>query len=296
MANKRYHRLEELYRRGVELEFETGDVMWIQVMNPLEADNAREESKTAKARRVMALKEIGSDEQTKAMYDFSLLPKLAAIETILTSQQPLWLAQADEKLRDDPEWKERLEIVDRANVIQAAPPDEAERELSTKIVDEYIAEIYQRVGEVSAAEAEHLQASEETDVRDRWLELYVTRLGDEVALAEFQVTSSWYGTRVCVATKNEDGSFDHRNCGGHTAQVYDTKEDFRSAPLEVQNAIELRLMELNMTARAAKNSDSAASSSDSSAQQNTPEESTPSTPTATLSTAPGTSTLQSSMP
>lgn len=295
MANTRYHRLEELYRRGVELEFpDTGDVMWIQVMNPLEADNAREESKTAKARMVLALKEVGSDEQAKALYDFSLLPKNAAIEAILTSQQPLWLAQADEKLRDDPEWKERLEIVDRASALQSRSPSEEERELSRRIVDEYVAEIYRQVDDVVTAERDRLRAGEETDVRDHWLDLYVAHRGDEVALLEFQATASWYGARVCVAEKDEHGGFDHAKCGGHVVQVYESKEDFRAAPLEVQNAVEMKLMELNMTTRAAKNSDSAASSSDSSAQQNSPEESTPSTPTATPSTVPGTSTLQSS--
>jgi hypothetical protein len=296
MADRsRYQRLEALYRRGKVLEFPDGTLMWIQVMNPLEADDVREEAKTAKARLVLALREVGSDEQAKALYDFSLLPKASAVDQIVQSQQTRWLAQADEKLRDDPEWKERLEILDRNQALAGRVPEASERELLQRITEDYLREVYRRVGEDADFERERLMQGDEAEVRERWLELYREHRGDEAAFKEHQTSAAWIGARVCDATPAGEGRWDHSACD-HDLRVYEAKLDFRKAPLEVQGKILEALGDLNISLRDAKNSDSAETSSDSSALQDPPEESTPSTPTETHSEPPGSSTQPSSTP
>lgn len=299
MADRsRYKRLEALYRRGQVIEFPDGTVMWVQAMNPLEADNAREEASTARARLVMALKEIGSDAQTKAVYEFSVLPKSVAVDSIIASQQTRWLAQADDKLRDDPEWKEKLEIMDRRDALQGRPMEDSERQLVNQITEQYLSEVYRRVGDDADFERERLMASSDDEVRERWLELYQAQRGDQAAFTEHQATAAWYGARVCDARRADDdsdpahviGEWDHGKCGNHADLVYTDKLEYRSAPQEVQNAVTVALIDLNMSAREAKNSASAETSSDSSALQEPQEESTRSTPTETHSEPPGTST------
>jgi hypothetical protein len=288
----RYVRLEALFRRGKTIEFSNGTLMWVQVMNPLEADNAREEASTARARIVLALKEFGSDEQSKALYEFSQLPRKSAVEAIVNSQQTRWLAQADDKLRDDPDWKERMEIFDRRDALEGRPVEDSERQLLEKITSDYLAEIYRRVGEDADFERERLEGAPEEEVRERWMELYRERRGEQAAFMEQQITAAWYGARVCEARKLTEGEvvnaddvdsdgWYHGSCAGHQMRVYETKADYKAAALEIQNAVMGALVDLNLSIRDTKNSDSAATSSESLAQQEQPEESTPSIPAAT---------------
>lgn len=293
MADRsRYVRLEALFRRGKTIDFPDGTLMWVQVMNPLEADNAREEASTARARIVLALKEIGSDEQAKSLYEFSQLPPNAAVDAIVNAQQTRWLAQADDKVRDDPEWKERLEIFDRHDALGGRPPEDAERKLLEKITSDYLTEIYRRVGEDADFERQRLTGAPVEEVRERWLELYRERRGEQAAFMEQQITAAWYGARMCEARKPADGEdvvaddvdsdgWYHGACSGHQMRVYESKADYKSAPLEIQNAVLGALVDLNLSIRDTKNSDSAAISSDSLAQHGQPEESTPSIPVET---------------
>lgn len=286
----KYHSLDDLYTEGKEVVFVDGTVMWVSALNPLEMDEARELAATARARMILALEEIGSDEQAKALAEFAMLDNEQKVRALLSMKRNESMRQALLDIASDPDWEQKLEIIERREAIMASAPEAAERELLTKITEEYFAEITHRVDENETFQREKYQAMEPEPLKHEWLMLYREQKGDLANIREFQFTQGWYAARCCEAVQPErGGEWDHSGCD-HSERVYEEAKHFKAAPNEIKSMIYDALLSFTMPVREAKNLDSAPSSSDSSALQSPPEESTPSTQDATLVAAHGPST------
>lgn len=55
-SRSKYRRLPDLYTVGTELVLKDGTVLWMQVLNPFEQDEAKLDAQAARARLVLALK------------------------------------------------------------------------------------------------------------------------------------------------------------------------------------------------------------------------------------------------
>lgn len=288
----RYKRLEQLYIVGKEIVFDDGTMMWVQVLNPLQNDEARNDAQTARARMSLALKEVGSDEQARAVAAFMEMSQDDAIAGILNHKWQGWFTTANNRVADDPEWEERNQIMTRTDPDEMArrDPEDPERQIYEKITNEFQALVSEEIATEREYEGLRLRGLSRPDLQDEYLELYRTERSTTVANQEYRIVEGWYAARVCDGKKTEDDVWDHSACASHDERVWETRDDYRSAPEPLQTRVREVLDELAMTVREAKNSDSTTSSSASSVLQSVPEASTPSTPEGTPSTAPGTST------
>jgi hypothetical protein len=126
-ANRsKYKRLPDLYVVGKELVFKEDVVMWLQALNPFQMDEARHDAQVARSRIVMALKsEHGSDERSKVTASLFEDGRDAAVLRLVEAKVGEKILEVVAAIQNDPDWKERLEIQERADDIRATPKDEA---------------------------------------------------------------------------------------------------------------------------------------------------------------------------
>lgn len=295
-SRAKYRRVTDLYVTGKELVLKDGSVLWMQVLNPFEADEARHDAQTTRARLVLALKEHGSEELTKVEGQLASRDRadiVAYIADLRAGER--WLKIMDD-IRNDPDWQERLDIVERHDELMARPPEDAERKLYDQINADYVAEVNARLSDERAFETKRLDDLSYDELRDEYKQLWIDQRGGDVAYAEYQLTEWWYAARACDGVQRDDGTWDHSACDGHQLRVWESKAEVRALPKELQDALAHCMGELNMTVRQAKNSDRPGSFFESSPRPNEQEASTASTPTEALSEHPGTSPQPSPTP
>lgn len=292
----KYRRIPDLYVVGTELVLQDGTVMWLQILNPFERDEARHDAATARSRLVLALHEHGSDELTQVRSQFVEDGREAAIARIIEARSNEVYLKAATALRAEEGWREKLDILDRSDVLLARPPEDAERALLISISETYHNEITSRLEAEAAYQREHFEHISEAELWEEYLELYLSGRGTEVALAEYRLTEMWYAARCCDGVMLPDGTWGHGMCDGHQVRVYADKTEVRSLPEALQQLTMSALVSLEMTEVEAKNSARQGSSSASSPLPNVEAASTASTQTATPEQPPGTSTPPSLTP
>lgn len=297
LTREKYKRIPALYIVGRELVLRDGTVLWMQALNPLQKDEAQQDAQAARSRLVMALKsDHGSDERTKVEAAFLEDGREAAIERLVGAKAYEHLMKAVNEIQDDPDWKERLEILKRQDELMARPPEDAERKLVEQINAEYLAEIQRRQDDERSFLMGTYKTKPDEELVDEYIELYIDRRGSEVARHEYDLTEIWFAARVCDATEKAPGEWDHANCEGHTLQAFEAKVEVRSLPEDLQTEMSAVMAGINMSVREAKNSARQGSSSGSSPLPSEVEESTPSTQDETPSEPRGTSLSLSGRP
>jgi hypothetical protein len=279
---RRLRQVIDLYVRGRVAELKDGTPVWVQALNPFEQDTARNEAQIAKARLSMAVRELGSDEQAKVRMFFFEDGIEAAKYKIVDARVAEAMPKLLERLRNDPEWTERLQILDRGLADGAAPVEDIEAELLAKIASEYTAEINARLlSEREFLVDKYIHMEDEEVLWQDYLDWYIDRRAGELQLAEFRLHQIYFGTRWCNAIRETDGTWNHDECAGHEERLFVSKEETRQAPEELMELLLGATNDVEMTLREAKNSDRQGSSSDSSPLPSEAGESTASTPSET---------------
>lgn len=291
MDKGKYRRLGSLYATGKELELKDGIVLWMQVVNSFEYDECRNAAQVAKARVTLALREEGSDELMK-MRAAIKEDETDLVQILADSAQGEWMVEATQEIVDDPEWSERISILERADEPEATAQSKEERELLAKINTEYFAEINERMEAARNAEVRRLDRLSDEDLEEEYLDLWIERRGGEAAMANYRMYECYFAARACegVKTVDEDGkeTWDHSACSNHRERAFEEITEVRELPDELQELLVQAMAELNMSEREAKDSGSATSSSDSSPAPNEQEDSGASAPEEASSTPPTT--------
>lgn len=289
MSRQRLRSVLDLYTVGRTITLRDGQPLWVQVLNPFEQDTARNEAQIAKARITLALKEPGSDETTKVRMYFLEDGLAEARAKLVDAKMAMATPRLIDGIKNDPEWTERLQIIERGSDDTARPLEPIESDLLAKITTEFTTELGNRL----KSERQYLNAqysdAEEDVLWAGYLEWYLERRASELMLAEFRLHQILFGTRLCNATDHGADTWTHENCEGHAERLFETKEEVRTAPEELVTQILDAFDVLEMSVRDAKNSDRQGSSSGSSPLPSVEAASTASTPTETPSTPPGTS-------
>ena len=293
LDRSKYKRIPDLYVVGTEVVLKDGTPMWLQALNPFEADEARHDAAVARSRLTLALKEFGSDELVKIRGQFDADDAVSQLVNAKSTETMLKVLDA---IRVDPDWTERLDLLDRNDELVARPAEDLELKLLRKTEQEYGAEVQKRyqdeIGNVTAR-LEHL---DEDGLWEEYREFYLDQRGVEVALREYKLTELWYAARACDATVDIEGRFNHDACEGHKVRIFDTKAEVRDLPTDLQNLLLDAMTQLAMTERQAKNSHRQPNSSGSSPTQSVPEASTASIPDETLDKPLGISSPPSPTP
>lgn len=291
LSREKYRRIPDLYTAGTELVLQEGTVMYMAVLNPLERDEAQHDAQVARARLIMALKsEHGSDERVKVEAAFFTDGRDKAIERLVAVRVQEHVVESVSAIQSDPDWIEKLEVMQRSEDLLARVPEDAERKLLEQINREYLEEFGRRQGDEQAFLEGKFGDLDDAGLIEEYVEMYVERRGNDVALAEYNLTEVWYAARVCEGVQIGPGQWDHDGCEHHQLRVYEAKAEVRSLPEDLQNLMGEAMITLNMSVRDARFSDRQGSSSDSSPLPSAPAASTASTQTETPAELPGPST------
>lgn len=286
---RRFRQVVDLYTSGKVVLLRDGSPVWMQSLNPFEQDTARNEAQIAKARLTLALKEIDSGEQAKVRMFFMEEGIEAARAKVIDAKIAEAMPKMLERVRNDPEWTERLDILERGLDSTARVPEPSERDLITKLSEEYTAEISKRLGSEREYQEARFDLASEVDLWEEYLDWYLARRGSEIQLAEYRMHQLYFGARWCEAIDDGEGDWSHEDCSGHRERIFASKDEVRDAPEQLVAVLMGAADDLEMTVREAKNSDRQGSSSDSSPLPSEAGESTASTPTETPVAPPGTS-------
>lgn len=273
---QRYRRLTDLFVNGKAVPMPDGSHLWVQVINAYERDEAVSDAQVARARIVLALKNEGR-ERIKIEGRLAEIGKELMAADLAQAKAEQKTPDFAEEMRADPEWKERMDICLRTDFdASAKPATDAEEVLMAKINAEVLAEFEKREKDETDFLVRKYERLSDDEFIDEWVEEWLDRRGSDLATAEFRLTELWYATRYCDAEQIGD-LLDHSRCEGHRIPVFESKNEARSAPEELQVLLREALDELNVGGKDPKDSDSPQSSSDSPPAPNAPEASTPST-------------------
>lgn len=282
----KYRRLPDLYVTGAVLPLMEDMNVWLQIMNPFEVEEARRDAQVARSRYVLAMREVGSPEYDELRGIFYSRGRDLTTQDILELHYADHFIKATHSVEVDEEWKEKWEIMNRADEIAEAPIDDPERVLLTQINTEWMIEVNNRTEAEQTAERHRFERMTEEELLSTYEDLWLERRGGQLAVLAYNVAEIFFSARVCDAVKNEDDAWDHSACD-HKLRVFETKQEVRELPEPLFQALKDGLASLVMTVREAKNSDRLVSSSASSHQPSQVEESTPSIPTVPQVTVPG---------
>jgi hypothetical protein len=294
MGKSKYRKLVDLYVTGTEFVFPDGTPAWLQVLNPFERETVRKDAQIARARIVLAMKEHGSDEQARIRAGFFAEGRETAVSQLVDVELGKTFGKVVDGLRNDPEWAERIEILDRGLDDAATPPTMEEELLLGKLQAEYFSEIGQRAETEKTFLQEKYDSLIEDDLWEAFLESWLERNGDQTAITHYKLGQIAFMTRVCEGVRNEDG-WNHDACNSHLERVWDEVGEVRGLPEELQQELTAAVEAIELTDREAKNSDRQMSSSGSSQLPNEVEASTASTPIETPAVLPGISLPPSPM-
>jgi hypothetical protein len=284
----KYKRVSALFAQGTELEMDEDLVIWVQVLNPFEQQDAKAAAQAAKARMVLALQEFGSDELVKYESYLLNLDRNGLVELIVDAKGGDTLVTITDELSSDPEWTERLSLMEEEEELIARPPQDEERKLLDQYSREYVAEVSSRMEYERKRLLAETSQLEDEQIHEEFKRLWIERRGGDRALEEYRLREHFYCARVCDGIRRPDGSYDHARCD-HSVRVWETEEEVRHLPDEVRMLLDEAMQEVTMDPKERSDSASPETSSESSPPPSAAAASPPFTPTVKRRRPPGTS-------
>lgn len=284
MANK-LRRIQDLFREGditiLEPRHpETGEVLdripvFVKKLSALEKDEAVKDARAARARKMLAF-DRDEDEQVTLTSMLGSFSDDDLREDLLRRKAGEFLLKAEDEVRADKSWRERLDAIDRSALGEDGKVPAEEQALLEELVNEFQQAITKaqsrlmrvHLGELKKEGREELEAS----YRTAWREM----LGSTAFYEARRQTEVWYALRDCQVQLDEDGDpilttleVGERICA--------TRAEVNDLPDDVITQV-LRVLDGEMTSREAGNSDAPSASSGSSEQRSAAEASRPSSP------------------
>lgn len=276
---------KEVVLRGPE-DPEGPVVLWVNKLNPFERQEAIRDGQAARSRLILALKEVGSDEQVIFDADLARMSRAAIQDALLGLRAQDFLLGAVRDLRADPEWRERLLIVDRGG--QDLPEEGTpEREYQDKVHQEYVEEVRSRATKARDEAESDLRALTDEQVAEKYRDEYLSLKGGEALEREFAKTQLYFAVRRCSAT-HDNGRWQHTDCD-HTQRWLTDRSQVKSLPGGLIDLLNQAIRDLTLDHSDARFSAGQTTSSAPSRLPETVEESAPSTPEATSAEPVGTS-------
>jgi hypothetical protein len=298
--HERYARVTDLFVTGTELVLDDGGgepvLMWIQKPNPFEREEARKHGRVASARMTLALEDPDSDEMAVFRARSARATDQQLRDAIVEMKFSAQFVAAQNELRDDKDWAEKVEIIERSpEQLAGRDDDDPEVKQLATLNQAYLGEFNKRLSALRAKDYAELDGVASDELRSLYERAYIEAAASAVSLAEFRLTELFYAVRACAATRDGDGPdarWRHDHCGGHRERIFADRAELQQLPEQLTEQLEAAIQKVTMTPRDAKNSGRGRSSSASSPAPNEPEESKPSTRKATSRKRGGTSQPQ----
>jgi hypothetical protein len=288
VARDRFKKLNDLFIKGRHVDLPDGSHLWVQVLNTYERDDCISAAQVARSRLILALKNKG-EESTKVMAHIAevgyeeIARDLAEVKT-----EDSYFKSANQ-IRDDPDWKERMEILDKTEVEDIDKLVDEEKELLSTIQQEFMAELDKRRDEERELARHEFQMMTDEELEEAFLDAWLDKKGSLAGQLEYQRHEVAFAARYC----DEEGEVEPDVCKARGERVFDEVEQVRHAPQDLIDSIRTIVQELSMGERDPKDLASTLDSSASLPMPNEPAESTASTSSETPPSPPGTSSQPS---
>jgi hypothetical protein len=287
MADKallRLHRVTELFETGREMIISDRDaepvLVWIAKLNTFQRGDAQRDASAVRARRVAGLSD-DSDEMRAIKVRLATMTQDQKLEFILAPKESQAYLSGHEDVRADPEWKDRIQLMERSEslITGGNPPTDKETEALITIQQDYAAAVEAAAAERMKEFRHDFEGVKAAELDEQYLDVARSNLGSNAFFEEFQRCELFYALRDCEAKRKKGGDYDHTSCTHQRllpskAAINDLPEDFIE---RIKNVIS----DNAITPGEAGNSDAPANSSESSGQQNSAEASPSSTQTET---------------
>lgn len=283
----RIKRVTDLFEEGREVvlddDLDDPVLVWVNKLNPFEMEEARKDGSVGRARALMRLEDLDSPE--RLMFEQALTGRTveSLADALVYAHQNEDYVRALDDIKADPEWKDRLDVLERADqqmLDAGAAPDDEEQARLAKLNQEYMARVRELTDQYQGERREDFKGMDLEALQERYRESYRDQAGSAGFLNEYRTTELYYALRDCQAKAGDSLGWDHTACS-HRTRLCESRAEVRELPEGLINKVREAIVLLNMSPRDAGNSDAPASSSASSEQPSAPEAATPSTPTET---------------
>ena len=281
----RLAKLTDLFEEGAVAPLKTSDgtevVVWLNKLSPFENEQAAHEGRIARARIMLAIKEIGTPEADL----FRLASEGASIESVinalLTDKDNERTVGVIRDIRADKKWKDRLETLEwSSEQLIGRADDDPEVKVIAKVLADYQAEIAKRTDRLRNQMRIELAAMPEDRLRQMHRESYAEQQGLNAFMREQSRSQIYYSMRMCEATRDANGRWQHKECD-HSQRWLDDRSEVDQLPESLLDQVQRAYDELNMNPEVARFLGGPASSSESHGPSRPPEESKESGPAET---------------
>jgi hypothetical protein len=279
MASARFKKLTDLYVRRLRVEGLPDDMdVYVRAINSFERDECAEAATIARSRMIMALENKG-EERLKIEARFAEFGTDKMRDELVEARMEDKIPEVVNGIRDDPEWRERMAVLERSDNDSGRAMTESEVELISKLNTEFFDEMNRRRDEEEELQKLLTSQMDDEELLQAYLKEWLEKRARKLANEEYNLTE------VLLATEWGDGE-----------KLFESKKDVRDAPGDLYEAILSTLQKMAMDDRDPKDSASDQSSSGSSPSPNAAEASDNSGLTATPTEPPGTSPQPSLTP
>lgn len=272
---KTLQRVQELFRRGQVVPLGPDLSVWVQKLNALERDEAIKDARQARALRMIAF-DRSEDEQAQITLAVNEMTNDDLQRMLLDRRAGDLLLKADDDVRADEKWRERLEAIERSDA--GGRTSTKEDDTLSELVMEFQTEIAKRHKRLMREELTSLKAKTRKELQDDFRTAWRERIGLDAFHSSKEQTEIWLALRECTVTITDDEpDLSTLKVGG---LLCEDRADVLTLPDEVVDRVRAALAE-EMSPREAGNSDAPSASSGSSEPRSEEADSKPSTPTET---------------
>lgn len=296
----RLTKLTDLFQEGIAVSVRTatGTTMplWINKLSPFESEQCNHEGRVARARKMLAIRELGTPESDLFAADAASAQPEAIINSLLATKANEHMVKVMRELHSDPEWKPKLEILEwSSEQIEGLKEDDVEVQAMSKVLVEYQGEMTRRTDFLREELRSELKGMSDADLRAHFLESYVEEQGIRAFTVQQQKTQVFYALRRCEGVDHGEHTWTHENCD-HSQHWLEGVNEVDQLPELLLSQIRTAYDSLNMPADVARFSEGPASSSASSGPSSKQEDLADSGPAATSDEPDGTSSSPSTKP
>jgi len=274
---KTFARIQDLFREGDVLVLEAGDErlpVYVKKLNALERDETIKDARAARARRMLTF-DRDEDEQLTITSMLESITDEELVEDLVRRKAGEFLAKAEDEVRADKSWKERLEAIDRSALANDGKLSDQEQRLLNDVTREFQAAIEKAHQKQLRQYMRDLQGTPRADLEKDYREAWREMLGSTAFYETRRQTEIWYALRECEV-ELVDGVPDLSTLKVGQ-RLCDQRADVNDLPDDVIRRV-LQVLDGEMTSRDAGNSDAPSASSGSSERRSAEAASQPSTP------------------
>lgn len=222
-------RVQDLFTRGeilaVEKDGEVVDTFWVAKLNTFDRQEVLKDAQTGRVRAMVTM-DRDEDEQLKIAEILEGKTDEDIALDLSRDHQFEHLNKARAEVTTNPDWKERLEILENQELEGAT---EEELAVANQIAQEYQVQVMKEKEAIDIAFHQDLLASGRPALEREYRKSYRAIIGSN-AWHEYKLRSEVvYALRDCSATRTEDG-WDHSGCGFHAERILDQISELEAMP------------------------------------------------------------------